>query len=224
MIKLTTLNVKKREKAGKGAARAERRLGMIPGVIYGDKKPPILISVEPSILNKELNQKGFWTRQFEINVDQEKYRTLCQDIQKHPVSDRPIHVDFLRISKDSAIYVDIHVSFINEDACPGIKLGGVLNIVRRSIEVICKPDDIPEEFVIDLSGLQIGDAVKIKSIAIPKGVKPTIEDRDFTIATIAAPTVVKEDTVEAAEAETIVEEGEAADVKDEETENKDHKE
>lgn len=197
MIKLTTLNVKKREKAGKGAARAERRLGMIPGVIYGDKKPPVLISIAPRDLEKEMNLKGLWTRQFEITVEKEKYRTLCQDIQKHPVSDRPMHVDFLRISKDSEIVVDVHVSFINEDACPGIKLGGVLNLVRRTIEIICKPDFIPEEFVADLTGLQIGDAVKISNIKLPKGVKPTIEDRDFTIATIAAPTVVKDEDTSA---------------------------
>ena len=207
MIKLTTLNVQKREKVGKGAARATRRAGMIPGVIYGDKKAPVLIAITPKDLEKEMNTKGLWTRQFEINLEKEKYRTLCQDIQKHPVTDRPIHVDFLRISKDSEITVDVHVTFLNEEACPGIKLGGVLNIVRRSIEIVCKPDDIPEEFVVDLGSLQIGDAVKISSIKLPKGVKPTIEDRDFTIATIAAPTVVKEDTDESsADAEETAEE------------------
>lgn len=205
MIKLTAINAQKREKAGKGAARAIRCAGLIPAVIYGDKKPPVLISISPRDLNKELNKKGFWTRQFEVNVDKEKYRTLCQDIQKHPVSDKPLHVDFLRISKDSEITVDVHVNFINEEKCNGIKLGGVLNVVRRTIEVYCKPDDIPTEFTADLSGLQIGDTIKISNIDIPKGVKPTIEDRDFTIATIAAPTVVKETETEASDEEAVEE-------------------
>ncbi|MGD9638648.1 MAG: 50S ribosomal protein L25/general stress protein Ctc [Alphaproteobacteria bacterium] len=202
--KLTSLNVEKREKVGKGAARATRRAGMIPGVIYGDKKNPVLISISPRDMEKEMNTTGLWTRQFELHVGKDKYRALCQDIQKHPVTDRPLHVDFLRISRDSEITVDVHVSFLNEETCAGIKLGGVLNIVRRTIEIHCKPDDIPEHFVVDLAGLQIGDAVKISDIDLPKGVRPVVDDRDFTIATIAAPTVVKDDEDAAAT------EGEAA--------------
>ena len=201
MSKSTLLNVKKRERAGKGAARAERRAGLIPGVIYGDKKPPVLISIDPKLLNKEMNIHGFWTRQFEIDVEGNTYRTMCQDVQMHPVTDRPEHVDFLRISKEAMLTVEVPVHFINETSCPGIKLGGVLNVVRRFVEVHCKADDIPEGFTFDLAGRAIGEAVKISAIKLPKGVTPTITDRDFTIATIAAPSSVKDDAVGATEGE-----------------------
>ena len=176
----------KREKAGKGASRAIRLKGSIPAVIYGDKKAPEMISLEEKVLVAEMNKKGLWTRQYEILVDGKKHLVLCQDIQKHPVSNRPIHADFLRISKDSVLTMDIPLHFVGEEVCPGIKKGGVLNIVHRTLEVKCKPDAIPEEFVVDLSTAEIGDSFDAFAIQLPAGVKLTAQE-DFTVATIVTP-------------------------------------
>ena len=176
----------KREKAGKGASRAIRLQGSIPAVIYGDKKAPEMISVEEKVLVAEMAKKGLWTRQYEIEVDGKKNLVLCQDIQKHPVSNRPIHADFLRISKDSVLTMDIPLHFVGEDVCPGIKKGGVLNIVHRTLEVKCKADAIPEEFIVDLSAGEIGSSFEAFAIQLPAGVKLTAQ-QDFTVATIVTP-------------------------------------
>ena len=173
----------KREKAGKGASRAIRLQGSIPAVIYGDKKAPEMISIEEKVLVAEMNKKGLWTRQYEIEVGGKKHLVLCQDIQKHPVSNRPIHADFLRISKDSVLVMDIPLHFVGEEVCPGIKKGGVLNIVHRTLEVKCKADAIPEEFIVDLSAAEIGDSFDAFAIKLPDGVKLTAQE-DFTVATI----------------------------------------
>ena len=190
----------KREKAGKGASRAIRLKGSIPAVIYGDKKAPETISLEEKVLVAEMNKKGLWTRQYEIEVNGKKHLVLCQDIQKHPVSNRPIHADFLRISKDSVLTMDIPLHFIGEEACPGIKKGGVLNIVHRTLEVKCKADAIPEEFIVDLSSAEIGDSFDAFAIKLPNGVKLTAQE-DFTVATIVtAQEEVKEEAPAAAAA------------------------
>ena len=190
----------KREKAGKGASRAIRLKGSIPAVIYGDKKAPEMISLEEKVLVAEMNKKGLWTRQYEIDVDGKKHLVLCQDIQKHPVSNRPVHADFLRISKDSVLTMDIPLHFVGEDVCPGIKKGGVLNIVHRTLEVKCKADAIPEEFIVDLSTAEIGDSMDAFAIKLPDGVKLTAQE-DFTVATIVtAQEEVKEETPAAATA------------------------
>ena len=190
----------KREKAGKGASRAIRLKGSIPAVIYGDKKAPEMISLEEKVLVAEMNKKGLWTRQYEIEVDGKKHLVLCQDIQKHPVSNRPIHADFLRISKDSILTMDIPLHFVGEEVCPGIKKGGVLNIVHRTLEVKCKADAIPEEFVVDLSSAEIGDSFDAFAIQLPAGVKLTAQE-DFTVATIVtAQEEVKEEAPAAAAA------------------------
>jgi len=190
----------KREKAGKGASRAIRLKGSIPAVIYGDKKAPEMISLEEKVLVAEMNKKGLWTRQYEIEVNGKKHLVLCQDIQKHPVSNRPIHADFLRISKDSVLTMDIPLHFIGEEACPGIKKGGVLNIVHRTLEVKCKADAIPEEFIVDLSSAEIGDSFDAFAIKLPNGVKLTAQE-DFTVATIVtAQEEVKEEAPAAAAA------------------------
>ncbi len=189
-MKSTTLTAFKRERAGKGAARAVRDQGLIPGVIYGDKQPPVLFSIDPRQLLTQMARPGFWTHQFEIDVDGEKTLTMCQDIQVHPVSDRPIHVDFLRINAESTVEVDVPVKFVNEERSPGLKRGGVLNVVRHEVEVVCKADAVPEVLVADLTGLDVGDSLHISAIALPAGVKPTIE-RDFTVATIVAPSGLK---------------------------------
>ena len=182
-MKATQLNATKREKAGKGASRAIRREGLIPAVIYGDKQEPLAIALEEKVLVAEMHKAGIWTRQYEITVDGEKHHVLCQDIQKHPVSNRPVHADFLRISKTAELTLDVPVRFENEDTCPGIKLGGVLNVVHRTLEVKCTADNIPEAFVIDLAKVGMGTSITAFSVEMPKGVKLTAAE-DFTVATI----------------------------------------
>lgn len=186
-MKATVLNATKREKVGKGASRANRRAGLIPAVIYGDKKAPVMISLEEKVLVAEMARKGLWTRQFEIAADGESFHVLCQDIQKHPVSNRPMHADFLRISKNSMLTLDIPLAFVNEATAPGIKKGGVLNIVHRTVEVKCTPDNIPESFVVDLGTAEIGDSFTAFALQMPKGVSLTA-DEDFTVATIVTAT------------------------------------
>lgn len=184
-MKITQLNAVKREKAGKGASRAKRREGFVPAVIYGDKKEPAIIALEEKVVVAEMGKKGLWTRQFDIVVDGQSNHVLCQDIQKHPVSSRPIHVDFLRISKDAELTLDIPLQFINESIAPGIKLGGMLNIVHRTLEAKCKADNIPEAFIVDLAKAELNSSITAFSIEMPKGVHLTA-DEDFTVATIVS--------------------------------------
>jgi large subunit ribosomal protein L25 len=175
-----------RNRVGKGAARASRREGKIPAVIYGDKQAPIAIELSHKDVYLKLHAGGFLTTVATIDVDGEKIRVIPRDYALHPVTDQPVHVDFLRVSAGSTIHVEIPVQFINEDKSPGLKRGGVLNIVRHEVEVNCPADSIPEHIVVDLTGLDINDSVHISAIQLPANVKPVI-DRDFTIATIAAP-------------------------------------
>lgn len=186
----SVLTVQARDRAGKGAARATRREGLVPGVIYGDNKEPILIAMTPRDLTAEMHKPGFATNIYSISVGKETQRAMAQDVQMHPVKDIPMHVDFRRIGKNTVVTVEVPVHFANEEESPGLKRGGVLNIVRHDIEVRAQPDNLPEQFEIDLTGLDIGDSVHISAITMPKGVAPTITDRDFTICTIAPPTVV----------------------------------
>lgn len=208
MAEASALTVQSRDRAGKGAARAIRREGLVPGVIYGDNKDPVLIAMEPRDLSAEMHKPGFATHIFEISVGKDTHRAMAQDVQMDPVKDIPVHVDFRRIGKNTVVTVEVPVHFFNEPESPGIKRGGVLNIVRHTIEVRARPDDLPEQFEVDLTGLDIGDSVHISAIALPDGVAPTITDRDFTVCTIAAPTVVA--TEETAEEGEESEEGEAA--------------
>lgn len=186
MAKTVNIRVNERKTAGKGAARAERRAGLIPGVIYGEKKEPVMFSISALDLDAQLRQSGFWTRQFEIEVGKNKYHAICQDIQTHPITDHPIHIDFLRVSANTELQIEVPVMYENELAAPGLKNGGVLNAIYRSIEVMCKPKDIPETLFVDLTGLEMGDVVKLGDVKFPAGVKP-VEDLDTTIAAIAAP-------------------------------------
>ncbi len=174
-----------RERVGKGAARAARREGLVPAVIYGNKQAPEAISIEQRIIIKQLNTGSFLSTIYVIDVDGKKTNVLPRDIQVDPVKDFPIHVDFLRVSKESKIAVEVSVRFINEEKSPGLKRGAVLNVVRHDIELLCPIDAIPEEIVIDLDGAQIGDTIHVSSVKLPDNVTPTITDRDFTIATIA---------------------------------------
>lgn len=197
MADIAMIAAQPRDRVGKGAARATRRAGLIPGVIYGDRKDPVTIAVNPKDLGRELHKAGFFVSQFDVAVDGAKHRVMARDVQLHPISDAPIHVDFLRVTGKTRITVDIPVTFIGEEECLGLSRGGVINVVRHTIEVNATVDSLPEEFVFDLSTLDIGDSVHISSITLPEGVEPTITDRDFTVATLAAPTVVRDEAAEA---------------------------
>jgi large subunit ribosomal protein L25 len=188
-----------REKVGKGAARSVRRQGMVPAVIYGGSKPPVAITLPYREIYFKIHGGGFFTTVATIDVAGEKIRAIARDYQMDPVSDRPQHVDFLRIVEGSRLTVDVPVQFVNESAAPGIRRGGVLNIVRHRISVDCLADHIPEKIVVDLTGLDINDSLHISAVSLPEGVVPTIK-RDFTIATIAAPAGVKEEMRAQAEA------------------------
>jgi large subunit ribosomal protein L25 len=188
-----------REKVGKGAARAVRRQGMIPAVVYGGKQPPVAINLSGRELFFKIHGGGFLTTVATIDVAGEKIRAIPRDFQLEPVNERPIHVDVLRVIAGSTITVEVPVQFINEGASPGIRRGGVLNIVRHRIAVICPADAIPDRIVADLTGLDITDSLHISKVPLPEGVRPTIA-RDFTVATIAAPAGVKEELRATAEA------------------------
>ncbi len=189
MAEIISIAASPRDRAGKGAARATRRQGLVPGVVYGDKKAPTLIALDPRIVNSQYRKTGFYTHVFDIAIENGKTeRAMARDVQLHPVSDQPLHIDFMRISADSVLTVVVPVVFANETKSPGLKRGGVLNIVRHSVEVVCRPDNIPNEFVFDLSGLEIGTTIHVSATTMPEGVRTVIE-RDFTIASIAAPTV-----------------------------------
>ncbi|WP_027683585.1 50S ribosomal protein L25/general stress protein Ctc [Rhizobium leguminosarum] len=180
------LKAEARERVGKGSARELRRNGLIPAVIYGDKQAPIAIALNTNEVTKRIHAGGFMTTVATIEVDGKKHKVLPKDYQLDPVRDFTLHVDFLRVSGNTQVTVEIPVHFINEEKSPGLKVGGVLNIVRHEVEVHCPADAIPEFFNVDLNGKKIGDSIHISEVTLPKGVTPVI-DRDFTIATIIAP-------------------------------------
>lgn len=188
-----------REKVGKGAARATRRDGLVPAVVYGGKQPSLAISLPNREITLKIYGGGFFTTLATIVVGDEKIRVIPRDYQLDPVSDKPRHVDFMRVVAGSRLTLDVPVHFTNEEASPGIKRGGALNVVRHTIAVTCPADEIPEKIVCDLTGLDINDSLHISSVTLPEGVKPTIT-RDFTIATVAAPAGIKEELKAAAEA------------------------
>ncbi|MGI8852106.1 MAG: 50S ribosomal protein L25/general stress protein Ctc [Methyloceanibacter sp.] len=173
-----------RQHRGKGGARSVRREGRIPGILYGDKQEPQSIAVDYRAITQQLHTGHFRSTVFVLDVDGTKIRVIPRDVQLDPVRDFPIHVDFLRLAKDALVSVDVPVHFLNEAASPGLKRGGVLNIVRHEIPVRCPADAIPAHFDVDLTGLEIGDSVHISAIALPENVRPTITGRDFTVATI----------------------------------------
>lgn len=196
------LSATKRDRAGKGSARAARRSGLIPAVIYGGKIAPETININANTFTKMINQSGIMSNVIKLEVDGKSTDVLARDIQFHPVNDRPLHIDFLRITASSTVTAMVPVIFINEDTSPGLKGGGVLNVVRHEIEMNCSAINIPDNLTVDLAGTDIGDSIHISAIALPNDAQPTITDRDFTIATIAAPTVeVETSDDEAAEQE-----------------------
>lgn len=185
-----------RDNLGGGASRALRRASMTPGVIYGAGKENTHVSVDPRDIMTGLNTVGFYARLYELNVGKTKERVLVRDVQMHPVTDRPLHIDFLRVSKGAKIHVNIPVHFINEDTCPAIKQGGMLNIVLHSLEVTCSVEAIPEEIVIDLAGLDMGESIHTEGLKIPNNATITHPERDITIATLVAPSSVKSEGVD----------------------------
>ena len=214
MADIITLVAEQRQQSGKGTAREARRNGRIPAIIYGNKEEPVSITVERRLLEQELGKSGFFIRLLDVDIGGTKHRVLPRDTQYHPVTDVPMHVDFLRYSADRKITIEVPVHFLNEAESPGLKSGGVINIVRHTIAVLCTADQIPDAFEVDLAGLEIGDSVHASTLALPQGVELSITDRDFTVATIAAPTVMPvddevEEDVEGVEGEEEAE-GEAA--------------
>jgi large subunit ribosomal protein L25 len=189
-----------REKVGKGAARSVRRQGMVPAVIYGGNQPPMAISLAGHDVVTRIHGGGFNTTVANIAVDGQTIPTLPRDYQLDPVSEKPLHVDFLRVAPGSSVTVEVPVQFINESQAPGIRRGGVLNVVRHRISLVCPVDAIPERIVADLTGLEIGDSLHISAVTLPEGVRTTIKGRDFTVATVAAAAGVKEEMRAAAEA------------------------
>ena len=203
MAKTPVIEATSREGVGKGAARAARRDGFVPGIVYGGGQDPVSINIKDNVLLKALKAGRFLTTLLNLKVDGEDNRVICRAIQRHVVKDKPIHADFLRLSQNSRINLMIPVEFINEEECPGLRQGGVLTVVRNEIEMKVRASDIPEDISVDLTGLEIGDTVKISDITLPRGAVPTITDRNFMIANISAPTVlaVEEDEEEGIEGE-----------------------
>lgn len=194
-----TLSAQLRDRAGKGASRALRREGRVPAVVYGDKKEPEAIHIAERELNKLLGTGHFMNSIVEVEIDGKSVVTLPKDVAFHPVSDRPLHVDFLRIAKGSTVEVSVPVVFVNEEASPGLKRGGVLNVVRHELELVCDATKIPDEIEVDVTGTEIGDSIHISAVTLPKGSESAITDRDFTIATIVAPSALKSSDGEAAD-------------------------
>jgi large subunit ribosomal protein L25 len=191
MAEVIQLPAEARERGGKGAARSMRREGRIPAVIYGDKKDVTMLTMDVRHIAKEYNKGGFFSRLFEVVIDGKAERVLPRDVQLHPVTDVPMHADFLRLSKGVKIRINIPVNFINDEESIGLKRGGILNIVRHEIEFMVPPDSIPEAIIVDMEKWDVGDSIHIEDITLPDDITATI-DRNFTIATIASPVVEKE--------------------------------
>ena len=198
-----TLNLpaETRDRAGKGASRDLRRSGRVPAVVYGGNEEPLIVHVEEKLLVRQLGTGHFFNSIVEIEVGGNTLRTLPKDVAFHPVSDRPLHVDFLRLNKNSKVHVNVPVVFINEEQSPGLKKGAVLNIVHHDLDLICEADKIPEEISIDVAGLEIGDSIHLANIALPAGTEAGTHERDLTIATIVAPSALKSEEGDEAAAE-----------------------
>jgi large subunit ribosomal protein L25 len=201
MSEQLTLSAETRERAGKGASRHLRREGRVPAVVYGHNEEPLSIHLEEKALVRALSSGYFMNSVVMIDAGKAPVRTLPKDVQFHPVTDRPLHVDFLRISEHAKVHVDVPIHFVDEDMSKGIKRGGVLNQVRHELALICDASVIPEEIRISLAGLDIGDSLHISAVTLPKGVESAITDRDFTIATIVPSSGVQSEASDAAAAE-----------------------
>lgn len=207
---METIDIKAeaRSQVGKGSARAARRAGLVPAVIYGNKETAVSVTLDANQWRQLMHRPGIFSQLININVNNETHFVLPRDIQQHPVSEEAMHVDFLRVTKNATVAVGIAVEFLNEDKCTGLKLGGVLNIVRSQVELNCPAISIPEKLTVDLEGLNVGHTIHISSIELPEGCTPTITDRDFTVATIAAPRGGLDDADETEDTEEVSEETE----------------
>ena len=208
MNEIIEINASKREVSLN--LKQTRNNGKVTAIIYGENKDPILITVDTKTIKKQIQQPGFFSRQFELKIGNDNHRVLPKDLQLHPVKETIVHLDFLRVGENTKVTVSVPVRFINENSCEGLKQGGVINIVRHDIEVKSPVNKIPEAFEVNLDGLQIGDSIHVSSIDIDKEVKLLVSDRDFTIATIAPPTVIAVEE-EKVETETDEKDGEAED-------------
>ncbi len=204
MSDVLNLSAEARDRAGKGASRALRREGRVPAVIYGNNEEPQTVHVEEKLLSKLLGTGHFFNSVVMIEVGGKSIRTLPKDVAFHPVSERPLHADFLRVSEHAKVHVNVPVIFANEAASPGLKRGGVLNIVRHELELVCDAAEIPDDVTIDLTGFDVGASIHISHVTLPAGAASAITDRDFTIATIVAPSALK-----SSEGDTTKAEGEA---------------
>jgi large subunit ribosomal protein L25 len=200
MPEIISLSAEARERAGKGPARATRRSGRVPGIIYGDGQDPLTISLEPRELSRAIGRPGFFATLVDVSVGGAVHRTLAREVQHHPISDAALHVDFMRVSAGARVNVSVPVTFINQDRAPGLRRGGILNVIRHTIDIACSVDNIPERLVVDLDGLEIGDSVHIEAVTMPEGVSPALTSRDSTVATIAASSAVREEAQAAAAA------------------------
>jgi large subunit ribosomal protein L25 len=189
---MNNLKATKRKTATSGELKKLRDSGLIPGILYGGKDPNAKISIEKKIIKNILNSDSFLSSVLDLDLDGDKLKVIPRDIAYNVISDEPIHIDLMRVVPGTKIILEIPVKFINNSDCPGLKVGGVLNIVRRKVELKCPAENIPEEIIVDLKGLEIGTSIKISSIKLPENVTPTIIGRDFVIATVAAPTIMKE--------------------------------
>jgi large subunit ribosomal protein L25 len=206
MGEVASIPAEPRVNYGKGPARRLRAAARVPAVIYGGGSEPVGVSVGLREIAREIHRSGFFSRLYDLSVNGEKLRVLPRDVQLDPVTDIPVHVDFLRFEAGQKITVSVPVSFREHEASPGLKRGGVLNIVRHEIELVCQVESIPEEIEFDLTDREIGDSLHISDVTLPEGVTPLVTDRDFTVATVAAPTVRKEEEAAAqAEAEAAAE-------------------
>ena len=189
---MNNLKATKRKTATSGELKKLRDSGLIPGILYGGKDPNAKISIEKKIIKNILNSDSFLSSVLDLDLDGDKLKVIPRDVAYNVISDEPIHIDLMRVVPGTKIILEIPVKFINNSDCPGLKVGGVLNIVRRKVELKCPAENIPEEIIVDLKGLEIGTSIKISSIKLPENVTPTIIGRDFVIATVAAPTIMKE--------------------------------
>jgi large subunit ribosomal protein L25 len=210
MPEIISLSAESRARAGKGAARATRRAGRIPGIVYGGEGEPMPISLDPRELSRALARRGFFATLVDLSVDGVVQRTLPREVQYHPATDKPLHVDFMRVAATTRVTVTVPVVFINQEQSIGLRRGGILNIVRHGIELNCPVDSIPDHLTVGLDGLDIGDSVHISAVAVPEGCRPTITGRDFTIATIAPSSAVREEAATAASAPPAAEQPAAA--------------
>ncbi|MFN3834762.1 MAG: 50S ribosomal protein L25/general stress protein Ctc [Glycocaulis sp.] len=193
------VSVDVRARTGTGGARAARREGLVPGILYGGPRGPVPISVKANELRKAINTGKLISQMVDLEHKGERQPVIARDIQFDPVTDEPVHIDFYRVEENSVITLNVPVHFFNDEKCPGLKRGGVLNVVRHDIEVRCKAGNIPTDIKVDLSGFDIGDSIHISSVVLPEGVKPVITNRDFTIATVQGSRAVIEDAVESDE-------------------------